>query len=165
MYEMALIKCKECGKMISDISKVCPNCGIEIKSNLTEQEANKINMKLNKKDILIIIALSIFSIINFIFNNYSFIAIIYFITYITCYWLTFLYYKNKKILLKILSGITLLLSVIMYLVKVSIFYEGSSFFVKIPSIYVFYELVFIFTPLIILYLIVLAGEKYGTNKM
>ena len=29
---MALIKCKECGKEISSSSRVCPNCGIEIKS-------------------------------------------------------------------------------------------------------------------------------------
>ena len=27
---MALIKCKECGKSISDTATICPNCGIEL---------------------------------------------------------------------------------------------------------------------------------------
>ena len=30
---MALIKCKECGKEISDTAKKCPNCGVTLKSN------------------------------------------------------------------------------------------------------------------------------------
>lgn len=41
---MALIKCPECGKEISDAAKSCPNCGYKIR--------NKINI--NNKKILII---------------------------------------------------------------------------------------------------------------
>ena len=52
---MALIKCSECGKEISDTSKICPNCGIEIKNNLNE--TNELKIKLNSIDILISINL------------------------------------------------------------------------------------------------------------
>ena len=31
---MALIKCNECGKEISDKAKVCPNCGNPISTKL-----------------------------------------------------------------------------------------------------------------------------------
>lgn len=30
---MALIKCSECGKEISDKAKICPNCGVDFKKN------------------------------------------------------------------------------------------------------------------------------------
>lgn len=28
---MALVKCKECGKDVSDKAKTCPNCGTDIR--------------------------------------------------------------------------------------------------------------------------------------
>lgn len=55
---MALIKCPECGKEISDQAASCPNCGCPIKNKISEYEDNqsqsgsniqKLNIKLNKK--------------------------------------------------------------------------------------------------------------------
>ena len=37
---MALIKCKECGKSISDTATMCPHCGIKIKENKKENKWN-----------------------------------------------------------------------------------------------------------------------------
>lgn len=34
---MALIKCYECGKEISDTTKCCVNCGAPVKSNYVEE--------------------------------------------------------------------------------------------------------------------------------
>lgn len=54
--DVALIKCPECGKEISDTVKYCPNCGVEIKKqNLTTDKAKIKNY--------IVIAVSIFLII------------------------------------------------------------------------------------------------------
>ena len=56
---MALIKCSECGKEISDKASACPNCGCPIKienaetTNNTSQ--NQSNNKSNKKIIIIIL--------------------------------------------------------------------------------------------------------------
>jgi len=38
---MALIKCEECGKDISDKAFTCPNCGCPISSNYSVKEENK----------------------------------------------------------------------------------------------------------------------------
>ena len=160
---MILNKCSKCGKEIRNIVKICTNCGIEIKNNLNE--TNELKIKLNSIDILIIVVLSIFSIINFIYFNYDFIGIIYFITYVGCYWLMFLYFKNKKSLFKMLSNIGLSLSIIMYFISnCIIYYEGSSL-IRTPSIYTFYSFVISFAPLILLYLVILQSKSYGNNKM
>lgn len=37
---MALIKCSECGKEISDKAKTCPNCGAPVQSNDLKQEVS-----------------------------------------------------------------------------------------------------------------------------
>ena len=37
---MALIKCNECGKEISDKAKTCPNCGAQIQLNELKQEVS-----------------------------------------------------------------------------------------------------------------------------
>lgn len=47
---MALIKCNECGKEISDSAKICPNCGIAINN-----KSNKIIKKNNINKIFLII--------------------------------------------------------------------------------------------------------------
>lgn len=53
---MALIKCPECGKQISDKAESCPNCGYRIESTIEEkkeipstikQEANEIDKKIS----------------------------------------------------------------------------------------------------------------------
>ena len=60
---MALIKCKECGKEISDTLNVCPNCGIEIKkANIINNNKNNHNLY-GKIDILLFILLMIYSLI------------------------------------------------------------------------------------------------------
>ena len=38
---MALIKCFECGKEVSNTAKQCPHCGFEIKMKLDELKAGK----------------------------------------------------------------------------------------------------------------------------
>ena len=38
---MALIKCFECGKEVSNTAKQCPHCGFEIKKKLDELKAGK----------------------------------------------------------------------------------------------------------------------------
>ena len=156
---MALIKCNNCGKEISDKSKKCIHCGTPIISNITENKTNKTKIKFNTKDILIIITLSIFSIINFMYNHYNFIVFGYFIVYVGCYWLIFLYFKNRKLIFKRLSGIALLLSIVMHFVTCTIIYDVDRILIISPTIYVFYEFILTFTPLFILYLITLQGEK------
>lgn len=44
---MALIKCEECGKKISNKAKVCPHCGVEI-----DEEPLLSVQKEVKKDVL-----------------------------------------------------------------------------------------------------------------
>lgn len=48
---MALIKCPECGKEISDNAQFCPNCGCPIQSKKKEQE--KMVPETGKKEILL----------------------------------------------------------------------------------------------------------------
>lgn len=40
---MALIKCSECGKEISDKAKACPNCGFPMAENKEPQEVEMVN--------------------------------------------------------------------------------------------------------------------------
>ena len=51
---MALIKCKECGKEISDKAKSCPNCGNPINDDTYTKE-----VKANKKVAIFIIIILI----------------------------------------------------------------------------------------------------------
>lgn len=53
---MALIKCSECGKEISDQAESCPNCGCPIRSNETISDIEIKPKKLNKKMIIVAIA-------------------------------------------------------------------------------------------------------------
>lgn len=51
---MALIKCPECGKQISDKAEVCPHCGMEVQIVLAEiREKEKRQRKKRKKRIFI----------------------------------------------------------------------------------------------------------------
>lgn len=49
VIKMALIKCPECGKEISDSADVCPNCGFSIKSYIQTMEAEQSEIKLKQK--------------------------------------------------------------------------------------------------------------------
>ena len=63
---MALIKCKECGKEISDQATNCPNCGCPINDDTITKE-----VKASKKvAIFIIVILVIVCIIGFIFGYF-----------------------------------------------------------------------------------------------
>ncbi len=63
---MALIKCKECGKEISNQTNKCPNCGYPLKKNLIIDNCNtykkviKENIKKRKKEIIILFVIVFF---------------------------------------------------------------------------------------------------------
>ncbi|MGN0366749.1 MAG: hypothetical protein ACI4E5_12535 [Suilimivivens sp.] len=46
---MALIKCSECGKEISDKAENCPNCGCPVQNNVTENSTDIKNEQKSKK--------------------------------------------------------------------------------------------------------------------
>lgn len=50
---MALIKCPECGKEISDKAKACPECGYELKQNVETTKKDNF-FKKNKKAVLVV---------------------------------------------------------------------------------------------------------------
>ena len=67
---MALIKCSECGKEVSDKANACPNCGAPIKEDEIKKEV-KAGIKVTKKlAIILIIALSLIIICAFIFGYF-----------------------------------------------------------------------------------------------
>ena len=48
---MALIKCPECGKQISDKAESCPNCGYRIESTIEEKKEIPSKIKQEAKEI------------------------------------------------------------------------------------------------------------------
>lgn len=71
---MALIKCPECKKDISDKAEVCPNCGYELKSandSVSNSNLDKVISGNNLKYLLIIVvaAIGIFLVFNVINKN------------------------------------------------------------------------------------------------
>ena len=68
---MALIKCSECGKAISDKSKVCVNCGNPIQKAIKKEKEKKEKSKAFKIIVPIAITIIVFiiGIISFIFIN------------------------------------------------------------------------------------------------
>lgn len=149
---MALIKCAECGKEISDTLKTCPNCGIEIKR---KTDVTKENKKSNNIDIGVIILLSIYTICMLLSNPIS----VYNILNIAMLWLMFCTFKTKLPILKIITGIVLILHLIMYF-----FVGGFSFNLEYFGIF---KMLLLFIDnnaiYILLYLIVLKGKDNGTN--
>lgn len=142
---MALIKCNECGKEISDTLNTCPNCGIEIKTKKNVVKDNNNNKRFDILEIGIIIALSLFTLSMLIINRISIEVIIN----IVMLWLMFCLFKTKLPILKIITGIVLAIHLIMYF-----FVGGFSFnleyfgifkmllyFIVKNSIYVFLYLV------------------------
>lgn len=57
---MAMIKCRECGKDISDTAKVCVNCGAPLKNGEFHKELNAAK----RVAIFIIISLALICIFN-----------------------------------------------------------------------------------------------------
>lgn len=69
---MALIKCRECGKEISDKAGTCPNCGCPINEKEDTSSVNKTqttNKKVNKKIITLIGVVVLATLISFIIYN------------------------------------------------------------------------------------------------
>lgn len=108
---MALIKCKECGKEISDTATKCIHCGIEFDS----QKKSK-GMVL---DIIIIVSLIVYTIGKLYYDGYldfdiykdisfTFIMIIFHELFsIMLFWGIFLQYKTKIFAFKIVNAILL----------------------------------------------------------
>lgn len=42
-FNMALIKCPECGKKVSDMAKACPKCGRPLNAVNNEEETANVN--------------------------------------------------------------------------------------------------------------------------
>lgn len=63
---MALIKCQECGKEISDTVKSCPHCGYSYKQPVLK---GKINIKIVVKIIIAAVALTVFVVLFSILNR------------------------------------------------------------------------------------------------
>ena len=45
---MALIKCPECEKEVSDLAESCPNCGLNIKRYILQQKLNDQEIKVKE---------------------------------------------------------------------------------------------------------------------
>lgn len=54
---MALIKCSECGKEISDKAKVCPNCGAKTNFAYKKSKDNKLTILVAIGFIIILVSL------------------------------------------------------------------------------------------------------------
>lgn len=152
---MALIKCVECGKEISDTLKTCPNCGIEIKKKNVSIKEKK---KFNGIDIGLIILLSIYSLCSLPNILPLSIQTFYNITYISILWLLFFAFKTKRSILKIVISVVLVLNVVLYLLLDVRF--NLRFFGLIGFIRLFLNN---YIPYIFLYVILLKGESNGNN--
>ena len=152
---MALIKCNECGKEISDTLNTCPNCGIEIK---TKKNVVKDNNK-KRFDILeigIIIVLSLFTLSMLIIHRIS----VYIIINIVMLWLMFCLFKTKLPILKTITGIVLAIYLIMYF-----FVNGFSFNLEYFGIFKMLLYFIINNSIyVLLYLMILKYEKNDIDK-
>lgn len=155
---MALIKCNECGKEISDTLNTCPNCGIEIKTkkNVVKDNNNNNNKRFDILEIGIIIALSLFTLSMLIINRISIEVIIN----IVMLWLMFCLFKTKLPILKIITGIVLVIHLIMYF-----FVSGFSFNLEYFGIFRMLLYFFIKNSIyVVLYLVILKYVKNDIDK-
>ena len=151
---MALIKCTECGKEMSDTLKTCPHCGIEIKTKRIEKKKGKIS----NIDIGIIILLSLYTLCMIPSIFPLTIQTIYNITNIAILWLIFFMAKMKLPILKIVVGIVLAINMITYI------FLQLGFTLKYYGILkVLMYFITNYTNYILLYLMVLRSEKNGSN--
>ncbi len=174
---MALIKCKECGKEISDTLNVCPNCGIEIKkANITNNNKNNHNLY-GKIDILLFILLMIYSLIRLYYiitgikdcilslttikgiliSTKNLLLIVSLLSFL---WLTFLYFEKGKNNYKKLGFISLMI----YCFTMVFNYLDFKFFSLLE---ILNNILISIIPIAILGIISLRiGEKNnGVNKM
>lgn len=67
---MALIKCSECGKEVSDKANACPNCGAPIKEDEIKKEI-KAGINMTKKLAIVLVIILVIIIISvFIFGYF-----------------------------------------------------------------------------------------------
>ena len=152
---MALIKCNECGKEISDTLNTCPNCGIEIKTKKNVVKDNN-NKRFDILEIGIIIALSLFTLSMLIIHRIS----VYIIINIVMLWLMFGLFKTKLPILKTITGIVLAIYLIMYF-----FVNGFSFNLEYFGIFKMLLYFIINNSIyVLLYLMILKYEKNDIGK-
>lgn len=151
---MALIKCNECGKEISDTLNTCPNCGIEIKTKKSVVKDN--NKRFDILEIGIIIVLSLFTLSMLIIHRIS----VYIIINIVMLWLMFGLFKTKLPILKTITGIVLAIYLIMYF-----FVNGFSFNLEYFGIFKMLLYFIINNSIyVLLYLMILKYEKNDIDK-
>ena len=68
---MALIKCKECNKEISDTAKMCPHCGYAMKTRKNIINATLNNNSISNFDIIIITCMICLLILSFVNGTYT----------------------------------------------------------------------------------------------
>lgn len=152
---MALIKCKECGKEISDTLNTCPNCGIEIKTKKNVVKDNN-NKRFDILEIGIIIVLSLFTLSMLIIHRIS----VYIIINIVMLWLMFGLFKTKLPILKTITGIVLAIYLIMYF-----FVNGFSFNLEYFGIFKMLLYFIINNSIyVVLYLVILKYVKNDIDK-
>lgn len=152
---MALIKCNECGKEISDTLNTCPNCGIEIKTKKSVVKDNN-NKRFDILEIGIIIVLSLFTLSMLIIHRIS----VYIIINIVMLWLMFGLFKTKLPILKTITGIVLAIYLIMYF-----FVNGFSFNLEYFGIFKMLLYFIINNSIyVLLYLMILKYEKNDIDK-
>ena len=167
---MALVKCKECGKEISDKATVCPACGFENQLTICPKCHKEMSKTVkvcphcgSKSDgsllvtIFIIICLSIYSLVSIyvIYNAAKTFVVnvdlmddvlLYFYNYLyiisleimqlCVLWLTFAYIKTQKIILSIISFISIILSLLVWIIYAFIWiYNDFDTFSFLDSIY------------------------------
>lgn len=165
---MALIKCKECGKEISDTLKICPNCGIEIN--------NKIEIKNNKKsstkivNIIIIIIFSLYALLSlrncyYCIQGFKYEFIRNFIEFLIYLLMpltlgsVYAYYKTKKNIFKTLTIIILLSNIILFTI-----YQVSSSNFEFSSLkYLLRNIIDRYSIISILCLFIIGENKNGSN--
>ena len=153
---MALIKCNECGKEISDTLNTCPNCGIEIKTKKSVVKDNNNNKRFDILEIGIIIVLSLFTLSMLIIHRIS----VYIIINIVMLWLMFGLFKTKLPILKTITGIVLAIYLIMYF-----FVNGFSFNLEYFGIFKMLLYFIINNSIyVLLYLMILKYEKNDIGK-
>ena len=153
---MALIKCNECGKEISDTLNTCPNCGIEIKTKKSVVKDNNNNKRFDILEIGIIIVLSLFTLSMLIIHRIS----VYIIINIVMLWLMFGLFKTKLPILKTITGIVLAIYLIMYF-----FVNGFSFNLEYFGIFKMLLYFIINNSIyVLLYLMILKYEKNDIDK-
>lgn len=145
---MALIKCKECGKEISDTATKCIHCGLPL-TNITTNHYHNISSKNSSEkvlNIIIVICLSLFTIyaLYSLYNNctiifsseksvysnsveklynifYTITTIIYIPVSALILWLIYFDSHSKTNIFKIISGVILIIDIIIWLVSIIFF--------------------------------------------